>query len=77
MTILRKIITITAAFAIAEAGWIAWLLAGFSTGGLAVVINRAVARARSSEGLRTFTARLWRRAARRAPAPQLALSGSW
>jgi hypothetical protein len=77
MTILRKIITITAAFAIAEAGWIAWLLAGFSTGGLAVVIERAVARARSSKALRTFKARLGRRPVHREPAPELALSGSW
>ncbi|MEO5768301.1 MAG: hypothetical protein ABIS92_08105 [Polyangia bacterium] len=79
MTTLRRILTVTAAFAIAEAGWFAWLLSGFSTGGIAVVVERAVTRLRESEGVRTWFARLLRRQApmRHEPARSLALSGSW
>jgi len=53
MSIPQKIATITANFFVVQASWIPWLLVGFSMGGLAVVLQRALSLILSSARGRT------------------------
>jgi len=59
-------------FAILEAGWITWLLVGFSTGGISGVVERAVTLLRGSDWLHRLDARLRRSSPPGSP-PNLAL----
>jgi len=72
MSIHDKIVS----FAIMEAGWVTWLLIGFSMGGIGVAVARAITLIRGSAMMRRLSER-------RRPHPScdrpsaLALSSSW
>jgi hypothetical protein len=72
MSIHRKL----ASFVVMEASWISWLLAGFSMGGIGVVLDRAITLLRGSELLRRFRAPTQRPPCRD-PQAALLLSSSW
>jgi hypothetical protein len=50
------------AFAIVAITWMTWLIAGFTAGGMVVVIERLVTLIRTSDGYRRLKARLLTRA---------------
>ena len=73
MFIHRKI----ASFAILQASWITWLLVGFSTGGIAVVLERIITLVGRTRTVRRFTRRFRRHQAPGCSSVNLALSSSW
>jgi hypothetical protein len=76
MSIHRKIASFAANTLLMEAGWISWLVVGFSTGGVGVLLSRTITLIRRSTRLRRLRARMGSYGAAQAPSALL-LSSGW
>jgi hypothetical protein len=76
MSIHRKIAKFAANALLMEAGWISWLVVGFSTGGVGVLLGRVITLIRRSKRLRHLTARIAHHSAQEVPS-SLLLSSGW